>query len=472
MIANVFAPLLQADTTLCATCTSPSTTSSTAVRTVDGMGLDYFVYDLGTYNPNAPISYTAPLNNWATPGQNFKTPVGLYNIDAAKVNTQIANMRASGMDYIVLHIFMSDLVPCKANGSCDDGFPQNWLWSELLDSSQSALRPQQASNLISILQAIRANGFRKVIIRFANYDMAQLATWDEAEYQKAWNLIANTHRLVDQQLAGGPTVAIYDLGVEAIGATGALNYVQRLWSDYVFTFGLDDTVGFSIVGDSYHIGALSWYGNVRPKIYAFDIYGDVGAGLVNAWNLLGSEKSKPIILLETYQNDLQTSNQIQGALNANPSLNLIAVTQWQNTRQIPCAGCDTNIALSSVQALGTTTQLSNYASLATKMVSDDSNSALMTFTDMSCGATTASPCAIAGHFNFSPMGSAVAYQVYVSGSDGVRRIMSCQSGGSTALPINWIVRNTIYKFEYFRVPTCDTSVAGIAPDAISTVSVR
>lgn len=85
--------------------------STFAATTVPGMGVDYFFYDLGSYNPNVPASW--PNNDWYNPGQNVKTPIGLYQLMPSKVDTQISNMRASGMDYVVLLIQMSDLTPCK-----------------------------------------------------------------------------------------------------------------------------------------------------------------------------------------------------------------------------------------------------------------------------------------------------------------------------------------------------------------------
>lgn len=435
---------------------------------VPGWGQVYFAYDLGTYNPEAPWSAS---NNWYQPGQNFKTPIGLYNLMPDKVNSQIANMRASGMDYIVIHIAMADLSTCKANGSCNDGFPSNWLWGELIDDSQGQLRPTQQTNLIALLNQVKAAGFRTVIIRFANYD-AGGTTWDEVKYQYAWNLMAHTHQLVTQQMQGSLTKVLYDLGCEALGASNMQAYVQRLWSDYTYTFGNDDTVGFSTIADAYHLAGLSWYGQLKPKIYAFDIYGDVGAGLVQAWQALGVEGSKPIMLMETYQNDALTESQLQSALQAYPQINLVAVNQWPNTRATPCSSCDKAIRASAIQLLDTTNQLSNYAPLVNRVVSDNSNAPLLNFTDVNCASTSSSPCTLQANMGYLPVNSMQGMEVFVSGPDGARRLMSCWGQSPTNIDVTWIVRNSTYQFEYYRVSACSDDVSSRQPDATSIVSVR
>lgn len=332
----------------------------------------------------------------------------------------------------------------------------------------------QQSNLVAILNDIRTNGFRKLIIRFSDHDVGSWATWNESEYQKAWNLIAKVHRLVSQQLAGAITSPIYDLGMEMLGAPGTETkaYVQRLWSDYTYTFGSTDTVGFSTIPDAYHLQGLGWYGPTKPAMYAFDVYGNVGAGLLTAWTTLGAEQYKPIIILETYQNDPLTASQIQGTITSHPGMNIVAVTSWPATRQTPtCNGCDTSIALSSIQAIDATTQLSNYKNLASRVVSDNSVGSPLSFTDVNCATTTTSVCTLQINLGYSPSGGQYDYQVYVSGADGVQKLMTCQ-GQPAHGPVTWIQRDFTYRFQYYRVSRCGGSITGRSPDATSIVFVR
>lgn len=444
---------------------------SALARQIPGIGLVYFVYDLGTYNPNSPISST---NNWYNPGDNFKTPVGLYNLNPSLVNQQIANMRASGMDYVTLHIAFADLSTCVANGSCNDG-DSDWVWGELVDDSQYALRPLQQQNLVSILQQIKAQGFRHVVVRFGNYDPSSWSSWNETEYQKAWNMIVNVRKTVYAQLQGGLTSPIFDLDVEAMGDTRGQvpAYVKRLWSDYTYTYGNADTVGFSTIGNATYVSAAStWYGSIKPSIYALDIYGDVGQGLLASAQALGSEASKPIIIMETYDNDSTTAAQLQSVLSANPGLNVIALMQWQQTRQAPCQGCDTNIAESAVQSLNTTAQISNYASIVAPIALDESNPALLHFTDVNCAGTSTAVCTMQGNFGFQSSGSLVDYQVYVSGADGVRKLWACYGGGPSSGMATWMTRDTTIRFESFQVSSCTSSISGLTPAAVSYIWIR
>lgn len=449
--------------------------AAVAGTTIAGMGADYFFYDLGTYNPNVP---DGPGNSWYQPGETVKTPIGLYQLMPTKVDAQLADMRKSGMDYVVLIIQMEDLAPCKAAGSCTDNYPQNWLWGYLLDDSAYQLRTMQRNNLVSLLQDIRKDGFRKVIIRFSDGSVRGWGdTWNETEYQMGWNVIASVHRLVSQQLDGSMTRPIYDLGMELIGGTApeTQNYMHRLWSDYTYTFGTSDTVGFSTIADSWHLQALSWYGTLKPQMYAFDIYGDVGAGLTAAWNALGSEQTKPIIIMETYPNDPLTENQVQSALAAHPGMNVIALSSWPTGRNVPtCSTCTPAVSSAAIQALNTTTQLSNFTALASKVVFDNSSGGLLSLTDVNCGSTYTSTCSIKVNEGYAPVSGEYDYQVYVTSPQlgGSLNIMSCGSGGAAHPTVNWIQRNISYEFEYYRVSSCSDSVAGRSPDATSIVSVR
>lgn len=472
-------------------------TAAMAGSTIPGVGTDYFVYDLGTYNPEAPVSYTQPLNNYYVPGRTFKAPIAHYELNPAEVNQQIRNMRASGMDYIAINVWFSDLAPCEANGSCNDGYSDG-VWGYLVDDSQYGLRPQQGQNLIDILQQVKTNGFRYVVVRFAYNGLSSWTDWNETEYQKAWNLIAKVHRTVDQELAGSPTQALFDLDVELTGAPGteAKAYFQRLWSDYTYTFGTADTVGFSTIADNYHLSnGLSWYGSTKPSVYAFDIYGDVGQGLLSAWSALGqAEQKKPIIIMETYDNDATTDQQLAFTLSAHPSIDVVAMLQWPNVRQPNCTGCDPNIRTSAISALGTTTQVSNYAGLITPFVSDDSDPAVMALRDVNCASTSGATCTVSASFNgpSAPVppsslrcggasgvvcnvaresSTPAVYQVYVHGPNGAPKLWACnqRSSGGTA---SWIQRNVTYEFDYYVVNSCSDSLPSTAPFAKSILTVH
>lgn len=464
--------ILAAKAAVCLCCIAPAF----AGTTVPGMGTNYFAYDLGSYDPERP---GGPGNNVYSPGENFKTPIGLYQLMPTEVDTQIADMRASGMDYIVLQINMADLAPCKQEGTCSDGAPQDWLWGYLLDDSDSRLRPTQQDNLVSLLQDIRRNGFRRVVIRFADADVAKWTSWNEVQYQMAWRLMESVHDLVGQQLAGSATTPIYDLGMEAIGATRpeTEDYVRRLWTDYTNEFGTSDTVGFSTIGDAEHLRALNWYGAKRPGMYAFDIYRNIGTGLARVWNALGDERTKPIIIMETYPNDPLVAEQIRDVLAAFPDMDVVAVVSWPSGRNVPaCSGCNPNISTAAVRALDTTTQLSNLEDLASKVVIDNSAGNLLAITDVDCGSTSAPTCSVKVDEGSPPSGGQEEYQVYMTSAQlgGGSSLVSCGPNGPGPDPseVERIQRDVTYEFQSYRVGSCRDSIAGKSPSATSIVSVR
>jgi hypothetical protein len=438
--------------------------------TVPGIGVDYLVYDTGTYNPEAPSTW--PGNNWYVPGHNFKTPIGLYQLNPGMVNQQLANMRASGMDWITIQIQISNL-HCETDGtgSCNDGFVDG-IWGEVNDYDHYyALWPQTQQNLRDLLTQIRALGFRYVVVRFMNYSPGVNNAFDETNYQAAWNMIVKARSLVYSQLAGGMTKPLFDLDGEGPGSPDTVRkqYDQRLWSDYTYTFGNDDTVGFSIIADDYHLtNGLPWFGSIKPKIYAFDIYGDVGAGLLKAWSALGAEQGKPILLMETYYNDAQTASQIQSTLAAHPGIHLMGILQWETTRETPCDGCSTVIRGSVLSALNSTGQTANYAPVLSKLAAETSNAVAISASDESCAATTKAVCEV--KLSMNPTGGAPAYKVYVHSPGETPKLWTCQGVSYTGIA-DWIKRNTAYQFTYFRVNSCNDNV-GTSPDAEATLSVR
>lgn len=439
---------------------------------VGGQGVVYFTYDLGTYTSTQPWSAT---NNWYQPGRNFKTPIGLYNVNPSLADSQLAAMRASGMDYVVLQFGMADLSVCAANGSCFNGFPDDWVWGELIDASPGTLHPIHEANLRALLKRIVALGFRDVVIRFTDGAAAQWSAWDEVKYSHAWNFIVKVHLTVDQELAGSVTGAIYDLGGESGGYTAGQNlaFMQRLWSDYTYVFGKDDTVGFSTIAVPDRVAAsLASYGTLRPPRYAFTAYSDVYAGLTNIWNALpASERSKPIMLVETYHNDATTAAQIARFLAEHPGFNLFAVTQWPLTRDPVCAGCDANVTDSAVADMSTNAQLSAMGPIVAKFSQEPSAPALMNFSDVDCASSTTATCTVAGNLTFAPTAGLQAYQVFVTLPGGQRKLWSCISANGSP-QAGWIVRNITYYFEYFKTADCSSPVAGLKPDATARLYVR
>lgn len=457
--------------------------SGHASHGVGGHGVVYFAYDLGTYSSDLPSSST---NNWYVPGRQFKSPVALYNLNPSLVDAQLANMRASGMDYLTLHIKLAELAPCIASGACNSGFPDDWVWGYLLDSSLGTPRPMHMANLRSIVAKARDLGFRNVILRFVDNQAIDWKAWDEVAYQHAWNYIVNVHLAMDDVLKGSATGAIYDLGGESpgLGCTytdpGCLQatYLNRLWADYTHVFGASDTVGFSAIADANCIAAaFDIYKSVHPARYAFTAYGnyperDVKESMEIIYrNMPASERGKPVMLMETYQNDPTTASQIANFLAEHQDFNLFAITQWPTTRDPACAGCDGNVKNSSIQALNTTNQLSMMGSIVSRFSQESDHPELMAFSDIDCESSSASVCTVVGHLSFLPVDSRQAFKVYITTPGQQPKLWSCMSA-TNPVPASWITRNLNYKFDYYRTTDCAADISGQSPDATTRLFVR
>lgn len=457
-----------------------------SAATVNGLGIDYEVYDFGTYSDNLPwaVDFSHPTdppnNNWYIPAHNYKPPVALYQLNPTLVKSQLQHMRASGIDVLVLHLDAVELTACEANGGCPTPY-NDGVWGYTVDVSQSALRPQQQQNLTAILQSAVSLGFRKIFLRF-DFDNGETWTsWNEAEYQKSWNFVYNTHNLASAIVSNTATLLMTDLGGEQIGLPCPANnpacqykpWVQRLWADYVGIFGKSDTIGFSFIGDvSIVQRGIAWYGTNKPNQYAFDVYGgssNVGTQLVNSWNSLGSEKSKPIMVMETYWNDATNSSQFSASLAANPTMIVTDLVQWPLTRTASCSGCDANIQNGPVAALNTDTQISNYKQIANAVAADNKTPSLLSVSDVNC-AVTPTPCTIQARIGYQPVGLNTAWIIYIYRNNLPRVQWGCNAGSQT-LTANWIDKASAYKFNYYKVASCSATPTG-TPDAVSYVTFR
>lgn len=443
--------------------------------TIPGLGTNIPVFDLGTYNPNAPTSLT---NNWYIPGRNLKTPVGLASTDQALLNQQLQQIRSSGQDMVSVLISLADLATCEANGQCDDGYPDG-VWGEVLDYSGFALRAEQRENLRWVSRRVKELGFRYWIVRFGS-SVASAQSWDEVAYQKTWNLIYDARGVINGELDGSATKLLIDLGAEGAGAFGyspvIQQFVSRLWADYTTAFGHGDTVGFSFAVDASlpqrFAAQLAWLGSTKPPVWAFDIYGDVAAGLALIQSAMGAHAGEPIIILETYHNDPATRDQVSSALATHPGLNVIGLLQWPLLRTpAPCVGCDTHLSAAAVAALTSSSQVSNYLPLTSALAVENSNPSLLSLTNVNCTGA-AYPCTVQGAFGYAPAPGAPVYVVTVKINDGARVIWGCDATPGSGLA-TWVMPDVTYLFEYFRTSSCTQPIpAWQTPVAKSYVSAR
>lgn len=454
---------------------------------VNGIGISYDVYDFGTYSskkPWAQLSYNDPANNnWYVPAHNFKNPVYLYHLNPNLVQQQMLNMRVSGVDVLVLHMTMGDLASCEAS-SCYNPFLDG-VWGYVTDVSQQALRPQQKQNLIDILNYATQVGFRKVFLRF-NGSASTYSFWNEVAYQKEWNFIVNTRNAAANILKNTATRLMIDLGGEQMGlfcpegpCPIVKQYVQRLWSDYTYTFGISDTVGFSPIACPHIVAeGITWYGSLKPNEYAFSNYGGcpnhAGAGnaLVASWQALGvNEAAKPISIIETGFNLQANAQSWATALNSNPGLRLADVISWLTVGET-CTGCGGHFSDDAVAALATTTMASNYLTLAGKAAVDNLKPTVLNIDGSNCTSTSSAQFSTCANINVASAGANGLWQVWVTMNNQSRTLVSCGSAAAVLTP-GWMAKTYYsYRFDYYKVSSCSANPAIGTQTASSYISFR
>ena len=449
-----------------------------ATKAINGIGTEYAVYDA----PGISFSPNSPSTEWYIPAQRLRTTVGLYNLDSAKVLSQLTAMRNSGQTDIAIPIWISGIGDCEYT-SCNDGV-YDGQWGEVIDYMQGSWRPQHKQNYQNLLANIKALGFKRIIIRFNQYWSSEANGWNEATYQRIWNFIVVTRNTTEKSLAvDGPSV-LYDLGGELGGLTSGVNqqFTKRLWQDYTFSWGADDTVGFSFAWAPGRFTSMrstfQQAGTYLPKIWAFDIYPhalgkslDMRAHLQNIANEMGALNGQPIIVLETWDNDATTASEINSALNGSSAvqnLNLDGLFQWKLNKSRSLSGLDKHFSQQSLENLTSTTQTSHYIGLKANRRIDitNSNSLKLVLSDTNCATTSSVPCAITERWGSAPNGKVHVVSVRQNGAPEV--LHACVTGsGSQTIP--WIVPNQKYQFISRYSPSCSLSSGTIIAESTITL---
>ncbi|HEX2568953.1 MAG TPA: hypothetical protein VH877_05285 [Polyangia bacterium] len=471
---------------------------------INSGGTNYVLYSLGDDDPTNN-------NRFYLPALNVRPVVGTYDLAPGTVQTQIAAMRTSGQSDFLLDIFFADFT---ATGD-PDGRNDN-VYGHLVNSQTGQLSALHQQNLNAILNYVKGQGFKRVVVRFAPSGgsdplgwtyVSGAQTWNEAIYQNNWNFIANTRTLIKNNLQGSGIDLLVDLGVEQAGvdfialgqrarcADGTCQgkcpdgdcykeYLRHLYGDYLTTYGAADTMGFSFVAEGWRISKMiSWYSQWQgqygwsiPAYWAASFYDNTGTGgtsvytkLRDVYSALGSRNGQAVILLETDQNDSNVANSLSQALNdpAMPYLNLEGVFQWPHLRTRPQ---DINFSVDAIAALSQTTQFSNYTPLRGSRRADifNSDTTRLALTDFNCRATTGSLCTVNYVTGSAPAGSVYVVQVTSTAGTGV---VSCASAPQSVSP-SWIQSNLLYTFNAYQVSSCNASLTPNTLVASATVRVR
>ena len=168
-----------------------------------------------------------------------------YHTEESTINAQLQTMYNNGQRRLRIPIF-------HASGQ-DSG--------TIMSSSGGNLSTQHRSNLTNLLAEIESIGYSEIEVSFhpqaSNNPLfwpavTETPTWAnpyEDVFQENWNLIYNLRPIIAE--AGMLyRIDLLNEGIPASSQTGLRQYAQRLWNYYVYTFGKNDTVGFSIIGTS------------------------------------------------------------------------------------------------------------------------------------------------------------------------------------------------------------------------------
>ncbi len=288
-------------------------------------------------NPPPPVSAALGGSNygWYNLGPSCdREPYGVvYNYDTAKatINAQLQQMYSNGQRRLKIPIY-------HARG-INSG--------TIMDSTGGNLAPQFQANLANLLAEIKAAGFVEIEVGFypqSNNSPIGWTTFSDDYFQENWSLIQNLHPII---AAAGISyhIDLMNEGIPPVGWDVLLQYDQMLWNDYVAEFGSDDTLGFSIIADSAHVGQVSAvygpspFGNQgSPKLLEVHIYDETGNSFMTAFNALTSQgyQGVPWIIGEAYYNDAAEAAAQRQAANSTGQ-KVLYLTQWPLTSDESCS---------------------------------------------------------------------------------------------------------------------------------------
>jgi hypothetical protein len=269
-----------------------------------------------------------------------REPYGVvYNYDTATttINSQLQRMFTNGQRRLRIPIY-------HARG-INSG--------TIMDSTGGNLAPQFQTNLANLLAAVKAAGFVEIEVSFhpqANNNPTQWTTFSDDYFQENWSLIQNLHTIIAS--AGiSYHLDLLNEGIPPLGYAALLQYDQMLWNAYVADFGSSDTLGFSIIADSAHVGQVSTvygpssYGNQgSPQLFDVHIYDETGNSFATAFSALTSQgyQGVPWIIGEAFYNDAaEAAAQRQEA--SSTGQKVLYLTQWPLTSDLTCS-TDVNVA--------------------------------------------------------------------------------------------------------------------------------
>jgi hypothetical protein len=427
-------------------------TDASTQKKVNFGGTNHWLYAYGTADGNNTGG------TWYLPATNIRPPVAHYHLNPSLVASQINALRTSGQNAYVIFLYNSDIGSCEFS-SCDDGVPDG-TWGEVIDNSWSSMRPQHRANLKSVVGSALDAGFSRIYVRFGyNNSPESWQHWSEKRYSMAWNFIVDARnaaieavssRGLSHMLGHPQYLLMFDLGAEFGGLSGGQlqPFIWRLWADYTYSFGVEDTVGFSFAWAPGRFAVqrdLLQSTGVMPIHWAFDIYDGADSALSSIYSEMGPLRNQPIHFFETYFNDPITASELQTALVQNEFLNVQAIGQWPVVRGTNSG----HFTQSAVDALSTPWTFSNYSSaLAVRKIHiSGTNADILALRDTNCGATTTWPCTV--HVKWGSPAPGKHYGIYLRTLLGTALVHCVTAAGQE--DVTWISLYPYYVFDVYEV---------------------
>jgi hypothetical protein len=253
--------------------------------------------------------YLTTQSDAAWYGPNGIKPVlGAYHQFPGKGRAQLHAMRLAGQRKVALVLWSMNF------GATVTGD----VFGHVVRSNSARLTPQHEENFKAWVADVRAEGFDEIQLRFASQgpsDPMGWSAWNEKLYQETWNFMVSTRATLESSLAGTTVSRRYDLGGEYGGLveTGQNRaYTKRLWTDWVHTFGVANTVGFSFAtypGRLRKMIEVYDETGTRPNEWAFDTYDEVEVRMreVAKEFAVAGIKNPSIYIQETYADDESTA---------------------------------------------------------------------------------------------------------------------------------------------------------------------
>lgn len=121
----------------------------------------------------------------------------------------------------------------------------------VMDSTGGNISTQNRQKLTDFLAAIKSKGFHAITFSFHPINFNNPKTWDqwyETRFQENWNLIYNIRPIVAN--AGIQyRIDLMNEGVPRPDQDIVKQYARKMWLNYTYVFGKNDTVGFSFNGN-------------------------------------------------------------------------------------------------------------------------------------------------------------------------------------------------------------------------------